>query len=310
MSRSGAEREHEPRSAGRWSQERRIEFIDFRLRWDGRLNRADLTDFFGISVPQASLDIARYSELAPANMEYDRSSRVYLAGRRFQALFSSSSPQHFLDELLASASGALHDGRSLLGYRPSVAVLPRLNRSVSLDVVVALQRAMREKTGLRVLYQSLTRTEPSERTLSPHALAHDGHRWHVRAFCHLRESFRDFVIGRILEVKGPALAAPAGLHDEAWHTTIKLVLAPHPKLPIAHRRAVALDYGMVNGTVALECRQAFLFYVLRHLRLDTPRADTKPEEQQVVLKNRREIERVRRRMDGSEAVLGLRSGRS
>jgi hypothetical protein len=157
MSPASVEQAHEPRSAGRWSQERRLEFIDFRLRWDGRLNRADLTDFFGISVPQASLDIARYSELAPANMEYDRSSRVYLASRRFQALFSSSSPQHFLDELLAHVSGALPEGRSLLGYRPSVAVLPRLQRAVSLDVVVALQRAMRDKTGLRVLYQSLTR---------------------------------------------------------------------------------------------------------------------------------------------------------
>ena len=44
----------------RWGQERRLEFIDFRLYWEGRINRSDLIDFFGISVPQASLDLAKY----------------------------------------------------------------------------------------------------------------------------------------------------------------------------------------------------------------------------------------------------------
>ena len=38
----------------RWGTERRLEFIDFRLYWEGRVNRADLTREFGISVPQAS----------------------------------------------------------------------------------------------------------------------------------------------------------------------------------------------------------------------------------------------------------------
>jgi hypothetical protein len=48
---------------GHWGQERRLEFIDFRLLWEGRLNRADITTFFRISVPQASLDLAKYQEL-------------------------------------------------------------------------------------------------------------------------------------------------------------------------------------------------------------------------------------------------------
>ena len=70
------------RAISKWGQDRRLEFIDVRLRWDGRINRSDLTTFFGISVPQASLDIARYVELAPDNAVYDRSARVYLAGER------------------------------------------------------------------------------------------------------------------------------------------------------------------------------------------------------------------------------------
>ena len=275
---------------GHWSQARRLEFIDFRLRWDGRLNRADLTAFFGISIPQASLDIARYSELAPGNMHYDRSARVYVATPAFSAVYASSSSQHFLNELLTYATDALAPGPGLLGYLPPVTTLPRLSRLVSADILVALLRATREKTGLRVRYQSLTRSQPMERALSPHALGHDGHRWHVRAYCHVRESFRDFVIGRILSVEGPVAAGRDGADDKAWHTTVRLVLAPHPKLAAAHRRTIALDYGMVDGTLELTCRQAFLAYVLRHLRLDRP--GLPPEEQQVVLKNAREINRL------------------
>ena len=75
----------------RWGQERRLAFIDFRLRWEGRINRSDLTDFFGISVPQASLDISRYMEFAPQNLQYDRSARVYLATPEFRPLHAGTS---------------------------------------------------------------------------------------------------------------------------------------------------------------------------------------------------------------------------
>ena len=39
-------------AANKWSRLRRIEFIDFRLCVDGKINRADLVSFFNISVPQ------------------------------------------------------------------------------------------------------------------------------------------------------------------------------------------------------------------------------------------------------------------
>ena len=38
-----------------WSASRRNEFIEFRVFWHGRINRADLMDTFGISLQQASL---------------------------------------------------------------------------------------------------------------------------------------------------------------------------------------------------------------------------------------------------------------
>jgi len=162
-----------------------------------------------------------------------------------------------------------------------------------MNVVVALQRAIRDKVGLRIVYQSMSRTEPHTRVISPHAFAHDGHRFHVRAFCHERAAFRDFVLGRILEVQGTTSPGHDGSQDYAWHAEIELELSAHPKLPLAHRKAIALDYGMEGGRVTLRCRLAFVFYVLRHLRLSLSAAGSlEAQEHQIVLKNWREVARA------------------
>jgi predicted DNA-binding transcriptional regulator YafY len=261
-----------------------LEFIDFRLRWDGKLNRGDLTDFFGISVPQASLDIAKYAELAPDNLTYDRSSRVYIAGQAFRPLYTSSDAGRYLNELLSQAAGLDESQGSFLAWAPAVATVPSPGRTFRIDVLVALLRAIREGTALRVLYQSMTRPLPSARVLTPHALAHDGFRWHARAFCHTRKQFRDFVIARMLEVNGFEAAASSPNDDKEWHTMVPLVLVAHPKLSESHKRAIELDFGMKDGQVEFQCRQAFLFYALRHLRLDLD-GSAKPEAQQIALKN-------------------------
>jgi len=72
-------------------------------------------------------------------------------------------------------------------------------------------------------------------------------------------------------------------------TIVPLVLVPHPKLSESHKRAIEIDFGMTDGQVEFKCRQAFLFYALRHLRLDLEGA-AKPEAQQISLKNRVDVE--------------------
>lgn len=246
--------------------------------------------FFGISIPQASLDIARYIEAAPANLTYDRSARVYVATDEFKPLYSSSSPSTYLNELLAFEAGILQPEASFVGWRPPAAHVPAPGRTLHAAVLVVLLRAIRENRAIRLLYQSLQRPEPTSRTLSPHAFAHDGFRWHVRAYCHMRNEFRDFVIARMLDVQlaEEPWHGPEG--DEQWHALVELVLAPNPKLSKAHRRVVELDYGMTEGVVGLTCRQALVFYVLRHLGLDEDRRSN-PEAQQVVLKNRKLVQK-------------------
>jgi len=271
-----------------WGRERRLEFIDFRLRWEGKLNRSDLMSFFGISVPQASLDIARYLELAPKNLKYDRSARVYVATPEFSQLFAASSSSRFLNELLAIESGLVELDSSFLGWRPSTAIVPTPGRTLSPDILAGLLRAIRDKGSVEVLYQSMSTPEPGRRVLRPHAFSHDGSRWHVRAYCCKRKEFLDFVVARMLEIQPSQDSGPNAEDDKSWQEMVEVVIAPHPKLSESAKRAIALDYGMVDGESRIPCKRALLFYFLSHLGLDAE-IEGDPPKQQIVLRNREEV---------------------
>jgi hypothetical protein len=65
----------------------RLRFIDCMLEQYGTINRVVLTDYFGLSVPQVSLDIKAYMEAAPANMVYDKTLRAYKRTPEFKRVF-------------------------------------------------------------------------------------------------------------------------------------------------------------------------------------------------------------------------------
>jgi hypothetical protein len=277
------------KSGARWGQERRLEFIDYRLRWDGVINRSDLTSFFGISVPQASLDLSEYAKRAPGNLEYDSSTKVYRAASLFEPVFSVSALERYLEDLLRVAVSPEVPYGTFLGWHPSVAAVPRPWRRLDSNIVISVVRAIKQSLALRVHYQKFSDTSPAARTLTPHALVSDGFRWHMRAYCHNKDEFRDFLLSRILKIEGAEVDKSRSEEDHAWHRVVRLVLAPHPELEKAHQIVIELDYGMKNGECELECRQALLFYVLQQLGLlhEDPKKSAKA--QQITLKNRDEL---------------------
>jgi hypothetical protein len=54
-----------------------MRFIDVMLEQYGTINRSVLESYFELSTPQVSIDIRTYMELAPGNMEYDRTGKTY-----------------------------------------------------------------------------------------------------------------------------------------------------------------------------------------------------------------------------------------
>jgi hypothetical protein len=274
----------------RWSVERRLAFIEDRLFWLGEVNRADLVNRFGVSMSQASVDIARYLALEPSDISYDKSAKRYVAGEHFKPVLAKPDASRFLGELRLVNAGILSPEESVFGAAMPFDATPLPERPVDPFVLRAVLRAIRGRRALDVAYQSMSRTEPMRRKIEPHALGYDGFRWHARSFDRETGEFRDFVLGRLSKPKvaGEAQSRPAD--DVEWETYVGLVIAPHPKLTPAQRRAIADDYGIRKDSTTIRVRRALLFYALKRLGLDVSPDARSPSEQHIVLLNRDEIQ--------------------
>lgn len=274
---------------GRWGQDRRLEFIDSRLYWNGRVNRSSLTEFFGISVPQASLDLAEYQAQAPQNTIYDRTEKAYVATPDFKPILVDPTSGRYLAELYALTTGTIPSDVSFLGEAPTTAIVKHPTRLVPPELLRSVLHAIHARSTLDITYQSIGRPEPSRRAISPRALAYDGYRWHVRAYCHKRERYSDFVFARILDYAGPHPSQPVPETDHEWDRILTIVIGPNPNLAPGPRKAIELDYEMVDGQLAIKTRQCLAYYLLRRLGLHRSTSHLPGNEQQVVLLNRDEL---------------------
>ena len=273
------ETRREPKT-GRWGQERRLEFIDYRLSWDRRLNRAELVDYFGISIQQASLDISRYAELAPNNLEYDKSEKVYRATDHFKPTLTQQNAQSYLDQLLAVALGTMPVSGTFLGWMPPTDIVKFPVRSIHADTLTDINQAIRYRQDIELEYQSMRLPDSTRRWIAPHAIAFDGARWHVRAWCYSREEFRDFVFSRIQNIYQSRPSQLTNTSDPRWESYSTVVLTPKKGLTESQRRAVEIDFGMSNGELRVSMRQALVFYFVRQLHLmgDRESQDRQPIE--------------------------------
>ncbi len=273
----------------RWSVETRLEFIEFRLYWEGSLNRADIIDRFSVSVPQASNDLSKYQEIAPHNIVYDRRGKRYLATPEFAPVFQPPDADRYLNQLRSIGDGVLAPQEAWLAFIPDFEAMPLPRRRVDSAILRSLLQAVRAQRAIEIHYQSLTRPDARWRWITPHAFAFDGMRWHVRAFCHLDRIFKDFLLPRFFETRGDAEPGATPADDAVWRETTNVVLTPHPQLTEGQRRAVALDFGMEGESLTVNVRLALLYYFLKRLNLDGDAERRAPKEQHVVLANRAEV---------------------
>ena len=276
----------EERSPGlRWGAQQRLEFIEFHLFWEGGVNRADITNYFGVSVPQASKDLSQYQELAQENIRYDRSEKRYLASDSFKPLFLNPDASRYLMQLRSIADSVLAHEESWVSHVPSFDALPMPRRNVDPHILRTALNAVRNGKALEIRYQSLSvsRPKPTWRWITPHAFGYDGHRWHIRAFCHIDRQFKDFLLPRILKTRAEGEPEASPKDDLVWQEFASVALKPHPGLNEDQQQVIARDYGMKNGQVSVKLRLALLYYFLKRLGLDFEAERRDPREQHVVL---------------------------
>lgn len=282
-----------PKTASRpkhnWGQRRRLAFIEFRLQWERRVNRAHIQQFFGISAPQATNDLREYAELQGEGMTYDPRERAYRPTSSFKVKLSDGHADEYLHELIAHWAGYTNSSSSFIGALPSenglVALPPRI---VPSKILVEILRAIREREAVEVDYLSL-KSGRGYRWIEPHALAWDGARWHLRAYSQKSDGFRDFVLTRISKIANSAPAESSPESDELWHKIITVRLKANPALDAFRREALELDFGMKDGCCEVQIRAALVPYLLSRLGLPEMGWQAPARAQQLVLDNRDEI---------------------
>lgn len=240
----------------------RYRAIELIALWEGRLITSQLMEWFGITRQQASADINRYNnELNPQALLHSPSIKGYIPASGFKPVLSSG---HINDYLELLTSNGTQPMSLVLESQPGVAAVQLPERAVMPDVVRELVKACRNAGGLKIAYSSMRNPEPHERIISPHTLIYSGFRWHVRAWCHKNQSFRDFLLSRITCAPQPYnnLAPPAE-SDSDWHEHITLRMIPNQRMNAAQQSLVARDYAMTNGQLPITVRKALAHYTLQ-----------------------------------------------
>ena len=278
----------------KWGTERRLEFIEFRVFWDGGVNRSDLTERFGVSVPQASADLSLYQKQAPDNLVYDASEKRYIASQRFAPQFLNPSADAYLAQLRSVTEGFLDAADTWLQRVPSIDAMPIPMRRIEPAVLQGMLGAMRGGRSIEISYLSMSalRTGEMRRRITPHAFGFDGVRWHARAFCHIDERFKDFVLSRCNATGEPGPPGATSEADQEWNEYFEVRLIPNPRLSVAQQQTVAYDYAMNEDGINLSIRRALLYYFYRRLGLDYVALDPDPNRSPLVVENRDELLQV------------------
>ncbi|MFA5263700.1 MAG: WYL domain-containing protein [Opitutaceae bacterium] len=241
------------------SQQERLTHIEQLLWWRGWVRRNDLTRAFGISSIQASIDLREYRERHPNAMRYDQNAARYVATTQLR---------------LGAGAGSLEEAAAVFAHTPRPAAAGPWIARVTLparraepEVAQAVVRAILAEHALRIRYASIHSNTFRWRWITPHALGHDGYRWHVRAYCADEREFRDFVLGRIAETAEIGPAAAKREDDSAWSSETTVHIKPNPALGEAQRRALELDFVMKAGRLKLTATPGLLHYALGALGL-------------------------------------------
>lgn len=271
----------------RWSIAQRMEFIEFRLVWNGRIKRADLAERFRVTVQQASADLGLYEEHASENLIYDRNAKRFVPAPNFSPHFLRPVADRQLLQLAAIGGGLVDPAETWFDTLPPIGVVPIPQRSVATTTMRWILEAIRTRSALEIEYQSLRSPVPAWRTIAPHALGHDGARWHARAWCPKNREFLDFVLSRISATGKLHPSNVPSTADREWFDEVEVVLAPNPGLPEGIRQSLAKEYGMIRARLRIRTRVAWAFYMIEHLKLDL---DLRPERKHLVLMNKDEVD--------------------
>ncbi|QTA88203.1 WYL domain-containing protein [Desulfonema magnum] len=249
-----------------YKQQKRFAYIETQLFWGDGLTAGKLAETFGLSRQAAQTVIDRYREEYPEQMEYNPSRKRHEASETFRPHIIKTSPILFLDYLR---------GESLTGYYREergwsdldVVDVDRLLRpDLPLEPARIVIAALLGQRVVSIDYHSKNPESPFTRLLSPNHLVFADDRYHIRAYCHRRKSFRDFVLSRISYAELTDKDWVSSREDREWHYIVELHFKPNPDLSESVQEAILKNYEDTHeGCRVIRCKKALAIYIERKL---------------------------------------------
>ncbi len=253
------------------------------LLWEGRVSRGRLVSEYGLSPIRASEWLRDFRKSHPEWGTWDSKLRADVATSMAYAdaerALTVSRPNAISAMLVPYAMHA--PGRPHSITWDFVNISPRVFSRLNLGIA--------DRLRVSFLYCSMSNPEPHERTIEPHSLLRAGRRWHVRGYCLQRQDFRDFVLGRMSDVRllsEPSLRDAAT--DIAWSTVLQVRIAAHPKLSPAQQLVVRNEYFNGASIRVESCRAALLNYMVQELMAATDVGRQAPPDYQLAVENAEE----------------------
>ena len=256
----------------------RFAYIEHMLRWYGGVTARQIGEVFGIERVNAQRVIARYRKVFSGAIRYDSSLKKQVADNWFDTHFIKATPRRFLDHLRGQRYVRLYretGDREEISDHDTDSLAP-LN--LKDEIVSVIVQALSEERVLKISYHSINRV--SDRLISPNQIVYTNHRFHLRAFCHQKQEYQDFVLGRVLLASlypkptipememGQAIEWISGSSDKSWNQIIDLIYQINPEIPVNAKGALRLNYNVDSEDhLIISCREAFRYYIVDQFKM-------------------------------------------
>ncbi|MBK1649041.1 WYL domain-containing protein [Rhabdochromatium marinum] len=240
---------------------RRFSFIEARLLWGGGLTATELGKAFGIARQNAQHTIDQYRRQHPGQMRYDRRRRRHRLTEAFETHYIRRDVARFLDYQRAVTHTALFfddPDWAELPFTDAETLVRPIYDEQSVRVVL---EALRLESAVEIEYWA--KHANSVRCISPHQLVYANERYHIRAYCHERNRYRDFVLARIVAAEMSSQVWVAATGDAEWVERMNLEFEINPDLPDSTKAALRLEFlnEEQDALRLTHVRKALVFYV-------------------------------------------------
>ncbi|WP_432455039.1 hypothetical protein ACRRS0_06165 [Agarivorans sp. QJM3NY_29] len=230
---------------GNQSRAVRLAFIDFKVRFSGKIFRTEIVDEFGVSEPLATKDLNEYKQLTQQNNIHPKSHQIKL---------DTYSPLVDIDARKALEMHFEGFCRHKLNTNESPYYKRACDLKTDLDPgsVAVITRAITDNKQVVGEYISANSLNRNIRRLEPSTVFFDGLNWVFRAKDIKEDSnhsiFKSFHFSRFKSITSTNENSLSSVNDDSeWNTLIPIQLSLHPNLDDKGKEAIRIEFGMGNN---------------------------------------------------------------